>query len=259
MASRNLPFMATEPTKTKQPIIECNLFTRHAIEVAARKMPGFGERLIWLAEETSRHGYYPDGTLLIEGENTTGMLLNFLARNRLLGSGDEDGVWQPNGYGSLDPFPSKVCYLWYTAAYRESLGDFDFSILFPAICSRPTSDYQLENLQISVGFSRRPSVQVRRRFAAYLGEWFGSVSERGVFGEGPVMPVSWEVEFRGRWAQFWIDASKSGQDTLNWLLIWVLNFGYTVSRVADFAFDHKIELFLCETLDDRAEKILIPR
>ena len=168
----------------------------------------------------------------------------------------ECGVCQPNGYGSIDPFPNKAYRIYYTKDYSESLGDLVFVIAFPSMWKCETKDYRLENLMISVGFYKKPSDEAKSCFAACLSNWFQSVSEQGVFGEGPIKPVSTELEFRGRLAQFRIDVSRSGQDTLNWLLLTVLNFGYAVSAVTDFIFDHEkqIERFVGR-INSKVEKL----
>ena len=72
--------------------------------------------------------------------------------------------------------------------------------------------------------------------------------------------VSNEVEFRGRVAQFRVNASRSGQDTLNWLLLSVLNFGYAVSQVSNLIFNQEknLDFFIDRRLDTKLERLSIP-
>lgn len=156
----------------------------------------------------------------------------------------EHGIWQPHGFGGLEEFTRglKGYMLFYTRDYREGLGELDFSVAFPGMLSQPTKDYKLHDLQISVGFKRKASSKTQRSFVQCLEKYFVSVSKAGVFDEGPLRLVSKEIEFRGHVAQFRVDASASGQDTLNWLLITALNFGYATSAVTDFIFDHDKDL-----------------
>lgn len=199
-----------------------------------------------LQNDAERYGRYPDGTLLFEGGDSFHRLWNAITASRLQENGVptpnllEHGIWQPHGFGGLEEFRKGTTsyMLFYTRDYRESLGALDFSVVFPAIVSDPTRDYDLKNLQISVGFKRKVSQKTRRLFLESLKKYFDSVSKAGMFNEGPLRLASPEIAFRDRLAQFRIDASSSGQDTLNWLLITVLNFGYSTSLVEQFVFDH---------------------
>ncbi len=226
----------------------CNLVTKHALGVLRAKVQNLDHHLKEIKEGAVRCDLYPDGTLLIEGGGSFDKLRNFIINQQLLASG---GVWDSRGFLSLDPFPCKAYALWYTTDYRESLGELSFSVIFPSLHTYPTKDYRVEDLQITVVFRKRASAQVRKRFAACLSGWFKSVANRGMFGEGPIRSASNELRFRGRLVQFRLDASQSGQDTLNWLLLSVLNFGYEVSAVQRFIFDQETQLgIFVDSIDD---------
>ena len=199
------------------------------------RQPDILSRLAEIEASATRRECFPDGTRLIEGRGTFDQIWQMMLRNRLVGEG---GVWHPRSFGSLERLV-KICVLWYTTEYRESLGELNLGIIFPNVGSNPTSACDRKNLLVTVGFCRKPSEEVSQSFIRCLGEFFRSVSRQGMFGEGPVRPRSSEVEFRGRVAQFRIDASNSGQDTLNWLLLCVINFGYSTSQVIDFVVDHE--------------------
>ena len=218
--------------------------------------PDLASYLEQIKTVATRHGYYPDGTLLIEGGNSADRVWDLILRNGLL----DCGIWQPHGFRGIEPFSRNIYRLYYTTDYRERLGELDFGVIFPAICSHPTKDYELDNLLITVGFNRKPSEDVRHRFAISLGEWFRLVRQQGMFGEGPIEKVSNEVEFRGRVAQFRVNASRSGQDTLNWLLLSVLNFGYAVSQVSNLIFNQEknLDFFIDRRLDTKLERLSIP-
>jgi hypothetical protein len=231
--------MDSEIKIPQRPTIDCNLITSYALQILKPKLP----ELEQLEAAARRCDYYPDGTLLLEGPGVFTTLWDLLPKRRLLVDG---GIWQPKGFGGLKPLSEKGYALWYTTDYREGLGELDFNIIFPSMWTCPTNDYHLESLLISIGFKGKPSPEIRLRFAASLEQWFRSMSREGVFGEGPINPISRTLEFRGRLAQFRIDASRSGQDTLNGLLLLGLEFGYEVSPVSDFVFDHeeKLQTFL---------------
>jgi hypothetical protein len=132
--------------------------------------------------------------------------------------------------------------LYYTYDYSESVGDLGFVVVSPGMWKSEPADYRLENLAISVGFYKKPSDEVKRHFIASIGSWFQSVLTQGLFGEGPIKSISDELEFCGRLVQFRIDASQSGQDTLNWLLIHTLNSAYAFTPITDFIFDHERQI-----------------
>jgi hypothetical protein len=217
------------------------------------KGPEFTAHLMKIQKEAARFGSYPDGTIMIQGGDSFVKLDRLIIKSQLLGEG---GVWEGGAFAGLDPFSNLNYGMFYTTAYEESLGDDGFHVWFPKLHTCPTTDYQVDDFQITVQFRRRLGGRLRRRFARFLGEWFESVLREGSFGEGPIKWTSDQVVFRGRVAQFRLDASRSGQDTLNWLLICVLNFGYDVALVQDFIFDQEKQISrFVEPLEDITESL----
>ena len=49
-----------------------------------------------------------------------------------------------------------------------------------------------------------------------------SVEQQGMFGEGPILPKSPSIGYARKFAQFRVDASRSSQNTVNWLLLSLL-------------------------------------
>lgn len=216
--------------------ITTNLVTKHALSVMVENVPNLSAHLDEIRRISQRHGFFPDGSLFIEGEDCLERLADFIYRHAL----GVAGVWQPKGFGGFKEFGGKLCIVWYTNDYRESLGEEDLQIRSPneAVWPIPPS-YQLHDLLITVVFRRKPSKEVQIRFADCIRIWSQEVAIRGLNGEGAIKLVTSEIEFRKKLAQFRIDASRSGQDTLNWLVLSVLNFGYAVSLVSDFFFDQE--------------------
>jgi hypothetical protein len=213
--------------------VYCSLLPPYVLSIMVENMPGLASHLEVIKMAATRHGYYPDGTLLIEGRNSADRLWHFLINNGLLAC----GIHQPCGFGGLEEFSNKIYRLYYTTDYDEKVEESGLVIAFPAMWKAQTRDYDVKNLLISVAFKKNPSSDVQNRFAKHLGEWFQSVSKQGVFGEGPVKLNSSAIKFQGRLAQVRIDACQSGQDTLNWLLLTVMNFAYVTIPVTDFIFD----------------------
>jgi hypothetical protein len=93
------------------------------------------------------------------------------------------------------------------------------------------SEFNLQSLALSICFKRRANDEVRKGYAALVLDWFASVRERGIFGEGPMAHLSSELSFQGLVAQFRVDASLSGQHTLNWFILKALEFAMEVSTL----------------------------
>jgi hypothetical protein len=253
-------------TKTIAQKTYCTLLIKPVLKIMEKHLSDFSKFLDGIKQDAERHGYFPDGTLMVEGGDSFHRLWNAICASRRMENGVPTpnllahGIWQPNGFVGLEKLQNESKYyaLFYTRDYDESLGELGFFIGFPEMWKNTTKDYDLKNLQISVVFKRKASLETRRRFMQCLANWYSLVSQKGIFGEGPIKLISREIEFRGRLAQFRIDVSTSGQDTLNWLLISVLNFGYEVSKVTDFIFDHdqQVERFI-GPIRDKVEKIAI--
>lgn len=216
--------------------VTTNLVTKHALSVMVEHVPDLASHLDEIKKIAQRHGYFPDGSLFIEGENCCERLADFRYRLAL----GVAGVWQPKGFGGLKEFGGKHCFVWYTNDYRDRLGEEDLQIRSPneVVWPKPPA-YRVDDLLITVVFRRKPSMEVQLRFAECIGEWSQQVATQGLHGEGPIKLTTPQIEFRKKLAQFRIDASQSGQDTLNWLVLSVLNFGYAFCLVSDFFFDQE--------------------
>jgi hypothetical protein len=95
----------------------------------------------------------------------------------------------------------------------------------------------LEELVITVVFRRTPSRNVLNALGHALRDWHNSMALKGLLEEGPARIISPELTCYGKRAQFTIDASQTGQNTLNWLVIRLFNFGYEVAPIAGVQFD----------------------
>lgn len=199
--------------------VYCALLSTHALSIMEKHMPQLPLFLENIKKDAERHGCYPDGTLLFEGGDSFHRLWNGIRTSRLQENGVptpnllERGIWQPNGYGGLKEFTNdaKSYMLFYTRDYREHLGELDLSVAFPSMWACPTNDYNIKDLQLSVAFKRKASSKIQESFLRCLEKYFSSVSKEGMLNEGPLKLASPEVVFRGRLAQFRIDASCSGR------------------------------------------------
>ncbi len=177
---------------------------------------------------------YPDGSLQIEG----GGAVQLFFATRL--QGGMEGVEFNTIFRSLAPFSMKQFRFWYEASYRRKLGKYDFRVIpSPPIPESP-GEHELGSLPVTVAFLRKPKPDVMRKFTDVISQWCRSVATSGMFGEGPIATPTPELIFQGARVQFVIDASGSGQNTLNWLVLTAYNFGRTVATVAGIHFDMKV-------------------
>jgi hypothetical protein len=91
------------------------------------------------------------------------------------------------------------------------------------------SEFNLGSVALTVSFRRKPAKRIRERYAQMVGEWATSVTREGIFGEGPIILLSRDVEFQGLRAQLRIDARRSGQHSLNWFALKALCFALEIS------------------------------
>jgi hypothetical protein len=140
-------------------------------------------------------------------------------------------------FSPIGPFSSNREYaIQYPRSYQEKLkSEESFAVGIGRYRSPLPGEFELERLKVTIGFRTRPSKTVRLAFADAVASWAGSASERGAFDDGPVALISPDVSFNGIRAWFQIDVQRSGQDTLNWLSLVVLDFGediHTTTRVS---------------------------
>jgi hypothetical protein len=213
------------------------LISKPAVAHLTATVPEFGARLQDTEGRASACYRYPDGSIQLEGlsDSEWQELCHFLYEK--LVPVDADGIDDVDThFRSLAPFGSKSYRLWYTAEYAKKLGGEQRLLLLPG---HPCPDeYKLECLPVTVPFRRKPTKKVLDRLAECLTAWFESVSKEGMFGEGPVDSISGEMEiWSARVVQFTLDVHRSGQNTLNWLTLSLLNFAYEASAITGIFYD----------------------
>ena len=164
--------------------------------------------------------FYPDGTACIDNPSCTQNAWNIISSFRQ--SGLE--LYSNTLYRSLIGFPLWRYQLLTTWEYFNSLGGEEGLLVFP-------TPYNIElpaercagGLPVCVRFRRSATKNVKEDFEIALQKWDESVKIMGMAGEGPARIVSLCV-WSGRVAAFKIDVKTSGQKTLNWLTLTILNF-----------------------------------
>lgn len=175
---------------------------------------------------------YPDGTIQVgmgppnaEPEQQLWTLLTS-GWNQWSGRlGERDASLPCNGWRHIATFAARRYTLAYGCDYQQQLGEQRL-LFYPGPYNVPTElEGRLHQLQTVVVFRRKPARQAMSAFASALRQWHNSVRQAGMAGDGPIRSISQHVEWRGRAALFAIDASASGQDTLNWLIVSLVHFG----------------------------------
>ncbi len=184
---------------------------------------------------------YPDGSIQIEGEQSIEAIEQerirrleqvsraFWIKHPLSGEQILGGAF----YVSLSPFPLTTIDLSFFGEFvrKYETGCVRVRPVLPV--SRPTvEENPIDDLHVTVIFLRRLSKDSRRRFADLVSNWLSSVGGAGIFDEGPIRQISSKIDYYPRCARFKIDASRSGQNTINWLIVSILHFN-AVNLVTD--------------------------
>jgi hypothetical protein len=168
---------------------------------------------------------FPDGSVCLNSKEAGARFYSVFHRCRR-------GLAKEGGYRSLEPFAPAQFLLAYPKWYSDMLDPSAFGVAAGEIgaLSSP-SELNLQSLPLVVCFRRKPSEEIRQRYAEMVTDWLASVSEHGIFDEGPIANVSQDVEFQGLRAHIRVNASASGSHTLNWFVLKALHFGIEVSPV----------------------------
>ena len=182
---------------------------------------------------------FPDGSLLIRGEVADGYARKAWETIGQVASFGKD-VAQHATVRDLAGFgPYRRYRFLYLADYHERLGGNSGFLVIPVGLGQFVSkgEYELGALPVTVRFYSRVARDAMLAFRDTVERWSSSVSTCGVFGEGPARLLSAEIAFQGLFATFVIDASRSGQNTLNWLTLLVLGFGIETHPVRAIQYD----------------------
>ncbi|WP_165231860.1 hypothetical protein [Aquisphaera insulae] len=143
-------------------------------------------------------------------------------------------------FRSLGPYvPRKFYAILYPEEYQSRLGGECALRGWRSTAFDPTpGEFELASLTILVVFRARLNGSIREAFLDAVKHWMSDASKRGAFEDGPVSLVTQGATFTRTIARFIIDASKSGQDTLNWLSLVLLDFGEGVHVVTEITYGH---------------------
>jgi hypothetical protein len=211
------------------------LLTRHATEFMRARSAAFRSRFGSANSDIQSLRTYPNGAIQIEGIAAESELLTILRQEEVLGK--ELIAWTQ--FRSLPPFPKGLYQLIYTGEYYERAGQRGFVVVPTAYGPTSGGEDNLIDLCVSVGFRRRQNKESMRLFAEVVRSWSESASASGLFEEGPAFLAVPDMQFQGLRAQFRLDVSRSGQSTLNWLVLLVLDYGMEVNPVTSLVYGNE--------------------
>jgi hypothetical protein len=232
------------------------LLSRSAAEQLLQSGPEFREFL----DRSLAHGgpvrRFPNGAVEIDGAKVGGDELGEAFRSCAATGREIEGAYV---FQTLGPFAPKRYYcIQYPVAYQEKLRTEDSFMVGQGRIRPPApGEFDLAHLEATVAFRTRVSKAVREAFVGAISTWARTAAERGAFDDGPVSLASPGIEFSGTRARFLLDASLSGQDTLNWLALAILDFGEDVHVVTGVFFGSSAEFLDAMIGPIRGEPVLV--
>lgn len=210
------------------------LLSRSAVKMLLRTGPDFQlflDRFSTLGGPVRR---FPNGAFEIDQEAVGNALASAL-RSCATPGHEIEGCYV---YQTLGPFiPKRYYCIQYPVAYQRKLRSEDsFQVGQGRIRPPASGEYALDHLEVTVGFRAKVGKAVRRQFVVAVSAWGATAAGRGAFDDGPISLASPGVEFSGTRARFFLDARRSGQNTLNWLALTMLDFGEDVHTVTGVYF-----------------------
>ena len=140
-------------------------------------------------------------------------------------------------YRSLAAFPLVWYGLHYPMAYQDMLDEAGFGAGVGSAAKTWPGERKLDRLQFTTWFKQTPEKPAREAFRDTISGWCASVATHGVDGEGPVASADPEITYRGKRADIVLDATRSGPNTLNYLILVALEFGHSVAVVENAMFN----------------------
>jgi hypothetical protein len=206
------------------------------LQEASADFRAFLERRLANSDHLRR---FPNGAIEVDGDEAEMEMRDLLREDGTL----EFGLEGRAGFRSLAPFvPKHLFMIQYLSDYQVKLrSEISFLNGWGNLDPPAPGEYKLSELEVSILFRSRLTDKVRRKLAAFVAVWAQAVSVRGAFDDGPIQLASPSIAFFGPRAQFLIDASRSGQDTINWLSLALFDFGYYGHTITQIGYAYPAE------------------
>jgi hypothetical protein len=167
----------------------------------------------------------PDGSVYITGRHDVLLMHELLLPHR---QSDAVRLRENTQFRPLRCFglPLTEYYaLMTTNEYFQQIGGEEDFLISPTVVGNPMpGEEHPERLFVRVRFWGGLEKAARPRFFQAMVAWADSIGTQGIFGEGSAYLFPESFLFNRRWASFEIDISGSGQHTINWLTLSILNF-----------------------------------
>ena len=227
------------------------LLSRSAVEQHLQSSPEFREFLDRFLAPDGPVRRFPNGAVEIDNCGV-GDALGEAFRSRVAPGCEIVGMYV---FQTIGPFASKRYYhIQYLESYQKKLRtEYSFAVGQGTVRPPAPGEFELDRLEVTVGFRTRVGKAVRCSFVDAVSAWAAAVTKRGAFDDGPISLALPGVEFSGTRARFLIDARLSGQDTLNWLALAILDFGEDVHTVTGVFFGSTAEFLDARLGPARAE------
>ena len=217
------------------------LFPKGSVDLVVAGLPDLGSLLSDPARLGDSICVFPDGGLLVRTDRDDESLARHV--HALISSKWEIlSVVSGCPIRRLAPFGAHLSYDLMYREFRDPVSGKRHPLLLHPNSWTPVdtdSEAKLNNLSLAVKFESLPSSQVVEHFMQLVRYWSDSVSETGVFGEGPAFLATPLIEFRELCAFVRLDASRSGPETLNWLMMLLADFGFDIHSVKAIRYDHE--------------------
>lgn len=128
------------------------------------------------------------------------------------------------------------------------MGEHELGALtYPGVLKDAAEDEcNLAHVRVLIRLRRKFTAAVAEELAGVLRQWFAEIGSVGVFGESGLKSISPALRWLDKCAGFELDATGSGQETLNTLYLAVLNWGMNQKRplvLTDLAADKTEPVF----------------
>jgi hypothetical protein len=170
---------------------------------------------------------YPDGSLWMDNYAFRDNASDFL-RSRTRRQAVATMRFRP-----LGPFGESLITLTYPGSYAVYLSRFEECplVISPAYVVKVLpQETELSQLNVRIQFHRQCSDDTARSLASSLLHWFDRIGRVGVFEEEGICSISQVLRILDQDVAFTLDASRSGQHTLNSLVLAILTWGISSKK-----------------------------
>ena len=142
---------------------------------------------------------------------------------------------------SLAGWPLRHYRLMLDGATADEIGEARLLVQPSSNDPEGPAERRRDRLPVFCNFRRRVNRNAMISFAAAILRWAEMTGEFGIFGEGPARLAATEVLFEGSRAWFAVDVSRTGQATVNWLTLSLLEFGRDVIPITEITYGGRTE------------------